>query len=291
MDIDRIQNAIDYIEANLDRQIDFSVLYKITLISKTQFEKVFALLTGYSLGEYIRMRRLTEAGIELKSTNCRVLDMALKYGYESPESFTRAFQKFHGLSPSTVRLKNASLQQFQPMSLSLSMEGGQILTPRKEWLDQLVLTGFIEHFYGSPDGDERFKQEDELFISTREYQWTLKGAAGYAQKDEYSVLMNVQPDGYDFFLGRILSKWTQKKMINAGTRFVNIVVPKGWYYVVYVIKNKTDDIISQYINARKCIKECLFKEHISIREAPELVIYHWEPKIERCIKLMIPIQG
>ena len=133
MDIDRIQNAIDYIEANLDRQIDFSVLYKITLLSKTQFEKVFALLTGYSLGEYIRMRRLTEAGIELKSTNCRVLDMALKYGYESPESFTRAFQKFHGILLSFAVISvliikvsngNISMVSFVPLVNSVAIIAG-----------------------------------------------------------------------------------------------------------------------------------------------------------------------
>lgn len=98
-----IQNAINYIEGNLTEKIDYDEAAKQASCSSFYFQRIFSILCGITLGDYIRNRRLTLAGNELSTTDNKVIDIALKYGYESPESFTRAFSKFHGVTPSNAK--------------------------------------------------------------------------------------------------------------------------------------------------------------------------------------------
>ena len=92
-----IQESIDYIEDNLTDDIDYERVAALCYSSPYHFQRVFGILCGYTLGEYIRNRRLSLAGAELAATEAKVIDVALKYGYESPDSFTKAFQRFHGI--------------------------------------------------------------------------------------------------------------------------------------------------------------------------------------------------
>lgn len=103
-----ITNAIAYIEENLTEDIDINKIADKAHVSTFYFQKIFNILCGFTVGEYIRNRRLTLAAQEICSTNIKVIDVALKYGYDSPDSFARAFTKFHGISPSTAREKGVS---------------------------------------------------------------------------------------------------------------------------------------------------------------------------------------
>ena len=95
-----LQRAIDYVEDHLEEEINYKEAAAQAYSSVFHFQRIFSILCGITLGDYIRLRRLTLAGSELASTDCKVIDAALKYGYESPESFSRAFMKFHHISPS-----------------------------------------------------------------------------------------------------------------------------------------------------------------------------------------------
>ncbi len=95
-----IQNAVNYVEAHLTEPLDYGEIAKQAACSPFYFQRIFGILCGMSLGEYIRNRRLTLAGSELSASDIKVIDAAYKYGYDSPESFARAFAKFHGLTPS-----------------------------------------------------------------------------------------------------------------------------------------------------------------------------------------------
>ena len=95
-----IQNALAYIEANLTEELDIRDIAKQAALSPYYFQRIFSALCGVGVGEYIRSRRLALAGEELSRTNARVIDIAAKYGYDSPDSFARAFQRFHGVTPS-----------------------------------------------------------------------------------------------------------------------------------------------------------------------------------------------
>lgn len=126
-----ISKAIDYIEEHITEPTDYALAAKEACSSPFNFQRVFTLLCGYTLGDYVRMRRLTLAGEELLSTDAKVIDVALKYGYDSPESFSRAFTRFHGVSPSAVR-KGAAIRSFSRICVKLILTGGSIMEYRIE---------------------------------------------------------------------------------------------------------------------------------------------------------------
>jgi AraC family transcriptional regulator len=126
----RLNEAIGYIEQNLTSDIDFKEVARIAYCSEYHFQRMFSYLAGVSLSEYIRRRRLSSAAFELINSNMRILDIAIKYGYSSPDSFTRAFQSLHGISPSEARRKCQSLKAFPRMTFQLSIQGGNEMNYR-----------------------------------------------------------------------------------------------------------------------------------------------------------------
>ena len=127
-----MQRAINYIEEHLTEDVDFESVAKASFSSTYHFQRVFSLLCGYTLGEYIRLRRLSLAGTELAGGKARVIDVALKYGYDSPDSFAKAFQKFHGITPSEARIDGKVLKSFSRLSIKISLEGGSAMNYRIE---------------------------------------------------------------------------------------------------------------------------------------------------------------
>lgn len=122
--IETISQAIDYIEENMTGELTAESIAKRVCLSPFYFQKGFAMLCGFTAGEYIKRRRLTLAGIELISTKEKVIDIALKYGYDSPDSFTKAFTRFHGITPTAVRREGAMFKSFAPLKISFSLDGG-----------------------------------------------------------------------------------------------------------------------------------------------------------------------
>ncbi|MDQ0046839.1 AraC family transcriptional regulator [Paenibacillus polymyxa] len=131
MDLLKSMNeAIKYIEENLTNEIDFKEVARLAYCSEFHFKRMFSFLAGVTLSEYIRRRRLTLAAFELKDSNVRVIDIAIKYGYNSPDSFTRAFQYLHGLTPSEARINGRSLKAYSRMTFQLSIKGGSEMNYR-----------------------------------------------------------------------------------------------------------------------------------------------------------------
>ncbi len=132
--IQGIQNAINYVEANITEEIDFEEVAKQAYSSSFHFQRVFGILCGFSLGDYIRMRRLSLAGEELSRGNAKIIDIAVKYGYDTPESFSRAFTRFHGIAPSEAR-HGGKVKIFTPLSVKLILTGGSKMDYRIEKRD------------------------------------------------------------------------------------------------------------------------------------------------------------
>ncbi len=124
---DGIQSAIEYIEENITEELDINDVASRAYVSAFHFQRMFSVLCGISVGEYVRNRRLTLAAQELSATDIKVIDTAVKYGYDSADSFARAFTRFHGISPSAAREKGARLKSFAPLRIKLSLEGGTML--------------------------------------------------------------------------------------------------------------------------------------------------------------------
>ncbi len=141
-----IENALRYIEENLSGELTVGRIAEKVNISPFYFQKGFSMLCGYSVGEYIRMRRLSVAGSELVTSDNKVIDLALKYGYDSPDSFTKAFTRFHGSTPTDVRRKGALLKSFAPLHIKIILDGGNTMEYRVEEKPEFRVMGVSKIF-------------------------------------------------------------------------------------------------------------------------------------------------
>ncbi len=164
-----IQHAIDYIEDNLTETIDYEEVAKKCYSSSYHFQRVFSILCGFTLGEYIRNRRLTLAGRELATNNAKVIDVAMKYGYESPDSFAKAFQKFHGILPSQARNNGSNLKSFSRLVLKFSLEGGTTMNYRIKTKPAMTLLGYKKRFSGTPYDESRQHITKAIFSKLQEH--------------------------------------------------------------------------------------------------------------------------
>lgn len=136
--------AMKYIEENLTNQIDFKMVARFAHCSEYHFKRMFSFLAGISLSEYIRRRRLSLAAFELNNSNIKIIDIAIKYGYNSPDSFTRAFQNLHGVTPSEARNNGQQLKAYPLMSFQLSIRGGNEMNYRIEQKKAFNIIGIMK---------------------------------------------------------------------------------------------------------------------------------------------------
>ena len=137
-----MNNALAYIEEHLTEEIDYSKISKIAYCSEYHFKRMFSFLSGISLSEYIRRRRLTLAALDLKDKDLRIIDVAVKYGYNSADSFSRAFHSLHGILPSEARSENTQLKAYPRMTFQLSIQGGCEMNYRIVEKEAFKLVGF-----------------------------------------------------------------------------------------------------------------------------------------------------
>ncbi len=131
--LSRLQNVIEYIEQHLtDDQdcLNLSALSKQAFASEYEFQKIFSIVTGITAGEYIRNRKLASAGEDILLTDTSIINIGLKYGYETAESFTKAFTRFHGTTPFHVRKSGTGVKLYNKLSIRLQIEGGATLDYR-----------------------------------------------------------------------------------------------------------------------------------------------------------------
>ncbi len=125
-----VREAVSFMESHITEEITMHDVAAHVHISPFYFHKGFSILCGYSITEYIRNRRLALAGEELMGSDVTVTALAMKYGYDSPDSFTKAFTRFHGYSPSAARRDKTMLKAFAPLQLSISLKGGYAMDYR-----------------------------------------------------------------------------------------------------------------------------------------------------------------
>ena len=139
--IERLNTTIEYIENHLTEKIDYEQLAKIAGCPSYHFQKTFLYMTNISLSEYIRKRRISLAAVDLQTGEDKIIDIALKYGYESPTAFNRAFQAVHGIAPSLVRKKNVQIKSFPALKFTFSIQGLDELSFRIEKKDSFKILG------------------------------------------------------------------------------------------------------------------------------------------------------
>ncbi len=125
--IEGFQQSIDHIEKNLSEELDIEEIAAKAALSPFYYQRIFGAMCGMTVGEYIRSRRMTLAAQELTCSDKKVIDIAAKYGYDSPDSFAKAFQRFHGITPAQAKSSGASLRPLAPLHIKITLEGGNML--------------------------------------------------------------------------------------------------------------------------------------------------------------------
>jgi AraC family transcriptional regulator len=151
-----MNKAMNYIEQNLSGEIDFQQLAHLAGSSNVNFQRLFSFITNVSLSEYIRRRKLTLAAFDLQNTNLKIIEIALKYGYDSHEAFTRAFVKMHGVPPSSARAKGMQVKAYPKMKFHISIEGDEEVNYRIEKKSSFKMVG-VEKIISMLNG-ENFKE-------------------------------------------------------------------------------------------------------------------------------------
>lgn len=148
-----MNQAMQYIEDHLGEEIDSKELAKIALTSETYFKRLFSFLSGMPLSDYIRKRRLTQAAFELKQTDVKVIDLALKYGYTSPDAFTKAFHQIHGVTPTLARELNNNLKSYPMLTFRLDIQGGTPMNYRLVEKEAFTIAGYKTEAVVNNDGE------------------------------------------------------------------------------------------------------------------------------------------
>ena len=180
--LEKMNEALQYIEDNLMNPIDFKEVAKIACCSEYHFKRMFSFLAGVTLSEYIRRRRMTLSAAELKDSKTKVTDIALKYGYNSPNSFSRAFQQVHGITPSEAKHYQHSIKAFQRMTFQLTVKGAKEMNVRMEQKDAFHVVGIKNRMKVMEEGVDPQVAE-------------LRGHKSKGTIEELENLSNLKPSG------------------------------------------------------------------------------------------------
>lgn len=137
-----LKAAIDYMEGHLLCSVGAGEVADVIHISSFHFQRGFKIVTGYSAGEYLRNRRLYLAGLDVIKGEEKVIDLAYKYGYDTPESFTKAFSRFHGCSPMQLKTQPARIRVFLPLKIEIVIKGGNEMDYTVEKMETFKVIGF-----------------------------------------------------------------------------------------------------------------------------------------------------
>lgn len=152
--LERMNLALDYVEENLNGEIELSEVASRACCSSYQFQRMFSFITDVTLAEYIRRRRLTLAALELQhGKNVKVIDVALKFGYESPVSFARAFHALHGITPAMARQDGIALKAYPRLSFLITIKGAEAMNYRIETKDSFAVFGIEGVFRTDGNGE------------------------------------------------------------------------------------------------------------------------------------------
>lgn len=262
--LERFNNVMDYVEENIDGEIRFEEAARIAYCSVFHFQRMFAYITGILFSEYIRRRRMTCAAFDLQNDE-KVIDVALKYGYDSPTAFNRAFKSVHGVPPSMAKELGVTLKNYPRFSFRISIIGDTEMNYRIEKREEFRIVGVKERC--SMNVEESFKQVPLFWQKTNE-----RGVI-----PELCELMNGKPEGvlgicagmdgesFDYYIAVV-----SDKKIPAGKDFVEYTVPAGTWAVFECVGPMPKAI--QELEKR-IVTEWLPNSGYEYADAPDIEVY------------------
>lgn len=189
--IDKMNAAIAYIEENITTSLNTENIAKIADSSTYHFQRMFAYMTGIPLSEYIRRRKMSLAVVDLKDDAMKIIDVALKYGYQSPTAFTRAFKNVHGIAPSLVKLEGVSIKSYPPFNFQMIIKGVESLDFRIETKEAFRVVGVSRPLYG--DFTEMAEPVEQIW-RIAENNGTIQKLRSLMKKDSLGLLEVMIPD-------------------------------------------------------------------------------------------------
>ncbi|SFB99643.1 AraC family transcriptional regulator [Butyrivibrio sp. YAB3001] len=197
--IEGFQESIDYIEKNLMDELGIEEIAEKAALSSFYYQRIFGVLCGVTVSEYIRARRMTLAAQELSRKDMKVIDIAIKYGYDSPDSFAKAFQKFHGITPSQAREPGAALRSFAPLHIKIIMEGGTMLDYQIVKKAPFTIVGVKRPFNSDTSYQEIPKFWDELLAKGESR--PIKGTFG--------ICLDMKGKDFDYWIADLYFPWEE----------------------------------------------------------------------------------
>ena len=197
--VEGFQQSIDFIEENLASPLEIEEIAGIAALSPFYYQRIFGALCGMTVGEYIRGRRMTLAAQELSGTDAKVIDVALKYGYDSPDSFAKAFQRFHGVTPSRARETGAPLRSVSALHIKVSLEGGKMLDYRISEKAPFTIVGIKRRFNSDTSYDEIPKFWNE---------WLAQGEKRSIM-GTFGVCIDMDGKNFDYWIADVYFPWEE----------------------------------------------------------------------------------
>lgn len=199
--LDAMNEAVEYLEANITEKIDIDKVAKIALSSTFHFQRMYHMITGITIGEYVRRRRLTLAAQDILFGE-KIIDVAYKYGYETPEAFTKAFKKMHGINPSAAREPGVNLNAYPKLSFHISIRGDKNMNYRI--IDKGSFTIIGKQTRISAVDGESFKQVPGFWhkcMNDGSYEWMCSKAGNLGVIGASTDLQNFNKGFFNYTIG------------------------------------------------------------------------------------------
>lgn len=279
--IQNLQRAIDFMEKHILESITYEDVAQHLYMSNYHFHRTFSLMTGITPNEYIRNRRLSMAAHELCVSNKKVIDISLKYGYRSPESFAKAFTRFHGVTPSAASRVGTDLKSFNRLQIKVTVQGGDGMKYRIEKREAFNLLTKTRKFRNESISEKGNTEIPDFWQGCRENQTFDVLKKHSSNQDIYGVCAPISKDSAYFDYG-------------IGMKFNETKVPDGYYlwkvkprlWVVFKCIGENADCIAQ--TWEKIFSEFLPNSEYVMIDDTDFELY--SEKLDCFCEIWIPIE-
>lgn len=209
---ERLNNSLDYIEQNLEGDLSYEKAAQIACCSVNQYQRMFSFISNTTLAEYIRRRRLTKAAFELQNSNISVLELSMKYGYNSPTAFTRAFSSVHGVTPTEARKMGTALKSYPKISFQVSITGERELVYRIEEKEAFQIIGIKESIIN--DGVYNLKRIPLMWEEAKETGKIDQIVSSCNDKfpGMMGICANFESNQFDYYIGVVSNQKVDESM-------------------------------------------------------------------------------
>lgn len=256
-----LNKIIEYIENHLEEKIDYKELSKMIGVNEYTFQRIFSLISNVSISEYIRNRRLSNAGQELYLNNEKVIDIAIKYQYNNATAFSRAFERFHGIKPSEVKKNSEKLKMYTKLHFNETNEQSKNIEYKIVEKEQMVLYGKCKDTNNKQIGDDAPNLYRKMEEQYGEPQY---GMVEYKDKERQYVK----------------AYWILYKEKIQG--FEKRIIPKSRWILIKINSQETEDIQrASKLFYNDFLPSCKY----NFRDLPEIEYYH-----DEITDFLIPIE-